>query len=239
MDGIDNQFTTLEIDEQVAIESSAATDEPLTRGKILQLSTKKPPVKSTRTVIKQPDPIPRNSTTIMKAKPRIARRGRSLKPKKSCSKPAPIEKTVATRRRIPPIVVPGREPPLQGFWTHKINLPYPPSHQQQQLVGAGTVFPQPALPYMPYMPTVQPYMQPVQPYMQPVQPYMQPYVPMMQPIMQPILPPLMPYGLPQPPPPPPPHPTSDKNRVSRKVWRNYKKNEKYWQRRSEKERKNK
>lgn len=134
-------------------------------------------------------------------------------------------------------MVPGKEPPLQGYWTHKINLPYPPAHHkhhhhyyqrylQQQLVGAGTST-QSALP--PYIHSItQPYMTPImmQPIMSPAMP------PVMPPVMPPIMQPIIPYILPT--------QTNNpiKNRMSRNDWRSKKKNEKYWQRREMKEKNN-
>lgn len=64
-----------------------------------------------------------------------------------------------------------------------------------------------------------------------MQPMMQPMMPpMMPPMMQPMIPPFNPYILPT----QTCNPiTTNTNRMSRKNWRNQRKNVKYWQRREE------
>lgn len=56
------------------------------------------------------------------------------------------------KKRPPSIVVPAQEPPLRAYWTHKINLPFPPDGtcQQQQNIQQQFVQPVNAYNYQPY-----------------------------------------------------------------------------------------
>lgn len=72
----------LNIDEHVEIVEDAVA--PLSRGALLHRSTEKPAASLRKTLIRQPDPIPPNSTAINKTKARIA-----LKP--TLKKPVGVE----------------------------------------------------------------------------------------------------------------------------------------------------
>lgn len=101
------------------------------RGRLLQLSTQKPkPAESAP--IGKPDEIPKNSIDTTKRIVRIAHdsHGTSLN---VCVKPktASIGIQVGSpfKKSRPPLVLPSPEPPLRGYWTHKVNLPFPPNQQ--------------------------------------------------------------------------------------------------------------
>lgn len=94
------------------------------------------PAPSRETPIGQPDPIPANCLDTTKRIVRIVR------PPRSANQPVSLDiqvlkKTVSIgiqvgsptlppRQVIASVVTPAPEPPLRSYWTHKVNLPFPP-----------------------------------------------------------------------------------------------------------------
>lgn len=120
------------VNERVDIDSPS---KPRERGILLQKSTRKPAVSKPKT-IRKPDPVPANSTDTTK---RIVRVVHQL-PKQTTLNVTVVPKTNSIGVQvgsptpglgIKPIVVPAPEPPLKSYWTHHINLPYPPTQTQE------------------------------------------------------------------------------------------------------------
>lgn len=117
------------------------------KGRLLQQSTLKPAPSVVE--IREPDPIPPNSVSNIKQIVRIVKNppptgksisiGTQARPK-SVSIGIQVGEPSKELRKpsIPSIVAPGPEPPLRAYWTHKVNLPYPPhqvapiAHQENQ-----------------------------------------------------------------------------------------------------------
>lgn len=166
---------TLLINEPVELPSD---DE---RGRLLRQSTLKPSHRETKALL-EPDPIPPNSIDNTKRIVRI------VAPHKQPIKPKTVSIGIQTnligsplKKSIPPVVSPAPEPPLRSYWTHKINLPYPPSpqygnqntqqqqvfhHIPQQPLAFYPAHPQPAYQHFPYQ--LQEPVAPVHFYQQPV-----------------------------------------------------------------------
>lgn len=110
------------------------------RGQLLRRSTLKP-VASKVARIQKPDPVPANcvDTTkrivrIVHSPPRPATLGITLVPQ---TRSIGVQVgTPSVQLQVKPIAPPA-EPPLRSYWTHHVNLPYPPSHvaQQQSMVN--------------------------------------------------------------------------------------------------------
>lgn len=136
------------------------------RGKLLRLSTKKP-VTAKPQVLRKPDPVPANSADTTKRIVRVVHRP----PSSSTLDVSIVPKTrsigvqvgaPAPELSIRPIVVQAPEPPLRSYWTHRINLPYPPQavqptvsgqyfqpqQQQQQVLVPHFQYSEQALPYI-------------------------------------------------------------------------------------------
>lgn len=111
------------------------------RGRLLKLSTLKPT--NTASVRKQePDPIPVNCIDTTKRIVRIIKSSGGptsldveVRPKTvsigiQVGKPSP-----QLARKQPTVFAPAPKPlpPLRSYWTHKINLPYPPDQSPNQL----------------------------------------------------------------------------------------------------------
>lgn len=191
------------------------------RGRLLQQSTLKPPP-AERQPAAVSDEIPPNHIDTTKRIVRIVNKERMPTIDVTV---VPTTKSIGVqvgtpspelnkRRMIPPVVAPSPEPPLNGFWTHRVNLPYPPAVPAN---ANQPIFQQPQ-PYQPLVPThtQQPiFQQPQLQYFQSAFMPMPPAMPMMQqqPLMQAT--PLM-Y---QPPP-------------TRRQKRNFNKSQKYLQRKS-------
>lgn len=73
------------------------------------------------------------------------------------------------RHGIAPVVTPAADPPLKSYWTHRVNLPYPPAYTPEHQSAVG-------VPYMPQQQQQYQYNQPTYvPTFQP--PTFQPFVP--------------------------------------------------------------
>ncbi|XP_055308905.1 uncharacterized protein LOC129572830, partial [Sitodiplosis mosellana] len=121
---VDNDV--LIIDEKVELPNNNQ------RGHLLRQSTLKPSP-SEQPSLPKPDNIPANSIDTVKRVVRII----ANTPTKESPKKVSIGIQVGPpfKRQPPPVVVPSEEPPLRSYWTHKVNLPYPPAqapvHQPQ------------------------------------------------------------------------------------------------------------
>lgn len=123
----------LNVTREIELDSANSSSD---RGRLLRLSTLKPPVSDplpTATV----DQISEGSVDTVKRIVRIVNR-----PSQPVSLDIEVQrakKNIGTqvglslgeflkrkRESVPPIVTAGPEVPLQGFWTHRVNLPYPP-----------------------------------------------------------------------------------------------------------------
>lgn len=160
----DSDEDILNVTEEIDIDSAASE-----RGKLLRKSTLKPAVDKP-VPIREPDPILPNCTDTTKRIVRIVQRQHTsastldvtVVPKTKSigiqvGTPSP---ELNKRQVVPPIVLPAQEPPLKSYWTHRVNLPYPPAqaHEVQPMLNGQ-------------------YLQQPQPY----QYYQQPYVPFAQP----------------------------------------------------------
>lgn len=122
----------LDLDEQVDL------PDVIERGRLLKKSTLKPATSKPRQEL-IPDPIPVNSIDTTKRIVRVVKNHHNT----STLGVSVVPKTVSigiqvgspcaelSRKKIAPVVVPNPEPPLTGFWTHKVNLPYPPQNPIQ------------------------------------------------------------------------------------------------------------
>ncbi|XP_055304544.1 uncharacterized protein LOC129569580 [Sitodiplosis mosellana] len=121
---VDNDVLT--IDEKVELPNNNQ------RGHLLRQSTLKPSP-SEKPSLPKPDNIPINGIDTVKRVIRIV----ANTPAKESPKEVSIGIQVGPpfKRQPPPVVVPSGEPPLRSYWTHKVNLPYPPAqapvHQPQ------------------------------------------------------------------------------------------------------------
>lgn len=104
------------------------------RGRLLRQSTLKPQVEA-ETAIAQPDPIPRGAVDSVKRIVRIVRNSPPVvdpPPKKFVS--VGVQVGTPSRQLYKPHLATEKpafvEPPLKGYWTHHVNLPYPPANQQ-------------------------------------------------------------------------------------------------------------
>lgn len=115
------------------------------RGRLLRQSTLKPAAVEPPAQ-RQPDPLPSNSVDTVKRVVRFAGRGRetsfinvnplgSTEPKTvSIGIQVGTPSTEIGQRYVPAVVTPAPEPPLRSYWTHKVNLPYPPAQSQAHYV---------------------------------------------------------------------------------------------------------
>lgn len=97
------------------------------KGELLRKSTLKPSINEPKP-LQTPDPIPPGSTDTTKRIVRIVK-----KPLPSPSPPKTVNIGVQVGspfKKKPSIVAPAPLPPLQAYWTHKVNLPYPPNGAQ-------------------------------------------------------------------------------------------------------------
>lgn len=130
----------LTVTEVIDIENTANE-----RGKLLRQSTLKPAVVTPKPV-QEPDPIPANCTDTTKRITRIVRQPNqppilsvTVVPKtKSIGVQVGSPSRELTKQNVvAPVVLSAPEPPLKSYWTHRINLPYPPaqSHGQQPVIS--------------------------------------------------------------------------------------------------------
>lgn len=130
----DSDTDVLSITEDINIETVDSG-----RGRLLRLSTLKPRRNPPEQVIGV-DPIPEGSVDATKRIVRIVKR-----PSKPTSLNIELPQTtkevgiqfgiplgeyLKRKRESAPPPSANQEPPLQGYWTHKVNLPYPPQQQQ-------------------------------------------------------------------------------------------------------------
>lgn len=136
----DSDPDILDIPEDSFIESNKSD-----RGKLLRLSTLKPRAESPKRSI-EVDTIPEGSIDATKRIVRIVDRSdrqKSLNIQvQQTHKEAAVQVGIPLgeylkrkRQSAPQIATPGPEVPLQGYWTHKINLPYPQQANQPQFVA--------------------------------------------------------------------------------------------------------
>lgn len=143
---------TDECDTLVLTEAFDDIESKAERGRLLRLSTLKPKQDSNISTPK-PDPISPNSINTTKRIVRIVDRekgGRSLdiqleRPKfvsigVQVGSPSP---QFASRAPKPFAPAPKPLPPLRSYWTHKVNLPYPPEQNSQQIHSQPLSVPQP------------------------------------------------------------------------------------------------
>lgn len=155
------------------------------RGKLLRQSTLKPAISAQKT-IREPDPEPANSTSTVKRVVRIVHRPHepntldvTVVPKtRSIGIQVGLpSRELDKRRDILPVVAPQQEPPLKSYWTHRVNLPYPPTqtHERQAILSGQHVqqpqqyqyYQQQYVPTLPFPQQQQQFMQ-AGPFMQPV-----------------------------------------------------------------------
>lgn len=109
------------------------------RGRLLRKSTLRPEPSVTET--HEPDPIPPNSVSNVKRIVRIVKRPVETQTSNTIGTQtiAPVKpKTVSIGIQVgganndllekTSFLSAGPEPPLRSYWTHKVNLPYPPGH---------------------------------------------------------------------------------------------------------------
>lgn len=101
------------------------------RGRLLKLSTKKPKIVAPPST-PQIDLEPPNSVTNIKRVARLAKQPtiEAVSTTRDFGTQFGVPLGEFLKRRKQSVAKPTGEPPLQGFWTHKINLPYPPQQQQ-------------------------------------------------------------------------------------------------------------
>lgn len=132
------------------------------RGRLLRQSTLKP-ASSAPKVVLEPDPEPINCTPTTKRIVRVVHRPRehstldvTVVPE---SKSIGIQvgspsRELDKRRGVPPVVTPQQEPPLRSYWTHRVNLPYPPSQPNELQATLNGQYIQQPQQYQSYVPTV-------------------------------------------------------------------------------------
>lgn len=159
----------LTVTEEIDLGESSSTEE---RGRLLHLSTRKPKARPAITV-KEVDAEPKNCTDTTKRIVRIVQRPqrpptldievRTATREFGVQVGIPLHEYIKRQRsNNPSASAPPVEVPLQGYWTHKVNLPYPPD----QFASAPPQFVVPQQQQQFAQPFVQPFQQQqfVQPY---------------------------------------------------------------------------
>lgn len=154
----DDDNDTLDIPVTLNIED---IDPKTERGRLLHLSTIKRPAPIHSKPILEPEPLPSNCITNTRRIVRIVRSPHVAEGTESLG----IQVKPATRSigvQVPEIVTrpepafcapPPTEPPLKSYWTHKVNLPFPPNQNQTYTQPNSTHQPyaQPSIHY-PFVP---------------------------------------------------------------------------------------
>lgn len=169
----------LNVTEDIEIDSASPSIE---RGRLLRLSTLKPKAGAPPKVL-EVDPIPERSTDTTKRIVRIVKRpshptSLDIEVQSQTTREIGVQFGIPLgeylrrkRESAPPVVAPGPDAPLQGFWTHKVNLPYPPQGgdfggpqfvipQQQQAQQQQQAFYQTAAPQQQFQQQQQAFYQP-------------------------------------------------------------------------------
>lgn len=179
---------TLEIPESVSFDDIIPVhrNSVTERGRLLRLSTAKPAA-TVQEAPEEPEPVPSNCTSNTRRIVRIVKRPFTVEGTETLGiqvspKTVSIGIQVGTPSRElqkierPSCEAPFIEPPLRSYWTHKVNLPYPPAttsqHQSNAQQFAQQQLAQQQLAQQQYMPQQQLAFYPA-PFMQPFQ---QPFV---------------------------------------------------------------
>lgn len=150
------------------------------RGRLLRQSTLKPVAVEPKP-IREPDPILVNSVDTTKRIVRVV--NRPLQTPTLDIEVVPKTRSIGVqvctpsleidnRQGVAPIVAPAPEPPHKSYWTHKVNLPYPPVQEPQMVVNATYMQQQsPPVQYLQQHPYYQPLPYTLQPFIQEVGPF--------------------------------------------------------------------